>query len=169
MPPLSLSYIIIEILLVESELYYTYQEQTNVKLVFLTQCVKNDLRQFPPPKPADTGLKLPIFITMCFDKVDKTDGGVGVGRWVQYRYLFVPGKYNIILTLRAESLLYSYLLRNKQMWRLSQSLKQLYWSLLLDLKPHRFTSKGGVVIATPFNVEYLYQAEHQRTNIMDNI
>ena len=25
-------------------------EQTNVKLVFLSQCVKNDLRQFPPPK-----------------------------------------------------------------------------------------------------------------------
>ena len=38
-------------------------EQTNVKLVFLSQCVKNDLRQFPPPKWADTGPNLPIFIT----------------------------------------------------------------------------------------------------------
>ena len=82
--------------------------------------------------------------------------------------LFVPGKYDIILTLRAESLLYSYFPRNKQMWRLSQTLKQLYWSLPLDLEPHWVTSKG-VVIATPFNVQYLYQAEHQCPNLMETI
>ena len=40
---------------------------------------------------------------MCFDKVDKTDGGVGVGRWVQYSICLFLVSMNIILTLRAES------------------------------------------------------------------
>ena len=38
---------------------------------------------------------------MCFDKVDKTDGGVGVGRWVQYSICLFLVSMNIIL--RAES------------------------------------------------------------------
>ena len=40
---------------------------------------------------------------MCFDKVDKTDGGVGVGRWVPYSICLFLVSMNIILTLRAES------------------------------------------------------------------
>ena len=57
----------LKILLVESELCYTYQDQTHMKLVFFhSKCTKRIAARFPPEYPG-IGYLHPKFLTLCVD------------------------------------------------------------------------------------------------------